>query len=62
MRITDGTIAFSNLRDRVDDRIEGINADAVIDADRNVKVTGDARASAHPLKFAINAAVPAAAD
>ncbi len=58
VRITDGTIAFSNLHDRVDDRIEGINADAAIDADRNVKVTGDARASAHQLKFAINAAVP----
>lgn len=58
VRITDGTIAFSNLHDRVDDRIEGITADALIDADRNVKVTGDARASAHQLKFAINAAVP----
>lgn len=58
VRITDGTIAFSNLHDRVDDRIEGITADAAIDADRNVKVTGDARASAHQLKFAINAAVP----
>jgi AsmA protein len=58
VRITDGTIAFSNLHDRVDDRVEGITADAVIDADRNVKVTGEARASAHQLKFAINAAVP----
>jgi AsmA protein len=57
VRITDGTIAFSNARDRVDDRIESINANAVIDADRNVKVTGDAHASAHPLKFVINAAM-----
>ncbi|MDE2330221.1 MAG: AsmA family protein [Bradyrhizobium sp.] len=59
VRVTDGTIAFFNLRDRVDDRIEGINADAVIDADRNVKMTGDARAGARQLKFAINAAMPA---
>ncbi|MDE2472764.1 MAG: AsmA family protein [Bradyrhizobium sp.] len=59
VRITDGTIAFFNLRDRVDDRIEGITADAVIDADRNVKINGNARASAHQLKFAINAAMPA---
>jgi AsmA protein len=57
VRITDGTIAFSNARDRIDDRIESINANAVIDADRNVKVTGDAHASAHPLKFVINAAI-----
>src|SRR6476646_180666 len=57
VRITDGTIAVSNARDRGDDRIESINANAVIDADRNVKVTGDAHASPHPRKFVINAAM-----
>ena len=59
MTVTDGTIVFSNLRDRVDNRIEGINANAVIGADRNINVTGSARASAHPLKFEIKAAMPA---
>ena len=49
--VTDGAIVFSNLRDRVDNRIEGINADAVIGADRNVKITGSARAGDQPLKF-----------
>ena len=57
--VTDGTIAFSNLRDRVDNRIEGINANAVIGADRNINVTGNARASARPVKFALKAAMPA---
>jgi AsmA protein len=57
--ITDGAVVFSNLRDRVDDRIESISADAVIGADRNVDVKGSARASAHQLKFVIKAAMPA---
>jgi AsmA protein len=57
--ITDGVIAFSNLRDRVEKRIEGINADAIIDGDRKIKVTGSARASERPLKFEIKATMPA---
>ena len=35
--VTDGTVVFSNLRDRVENRIEGINADATIGADRKLK-------------------------
>jgi AsmA protein len=57
--VTDGTIAFSNLRDRVDNRIEGISADAIIGADRKIRVTGNARASGHPLKYEIKATAPA---
>ena len=49
MTVTDGTIEFSNLRDRVDSRIDGINADARIGADRTIKLTGSARAGEHPL-------------
>jgi AsmA protein len=56
--VTDGTIAFSNLRDRVDIRIEGINANAVAGADRKIRVTGNARASGHPLKYEIKAPAP----
>jgi AsmA protein len=56
--VTDGTVAFSNLRDRVDHRIEGINADAVIGADRKIRVTGGARAGGYPLKFDIKATAP----
>jgi AsmA protein len=57
--VTDGTIVFSNLRDRVTNRIEGITANAVIGDDRNVRVSGNARASEHPLKFVIKATTPA---
>jgi AsmA protein len=57
--VIDGAVALSNLRDRVDNRIDGINATAVISADRTVSVSGNARAGARPLKFAIKAAMPA---
>jgi AsmA protein len=50
---------FSNLRDRVENRIDALNADAVVDADRKIRITGSARAGAHPLKFDIKAAAPA---
>jgi AsmA protein len=58
--VTDGTIEFFNLHDQVDNRIGGINAAAVISADRNINVTGSAQASGHPLKFGIKATVPPA--
>jgi AsmA protein len=57
--VTDGTIVFSNLRDRVDNRLEGINADATMSADRKVKVAGSARAGDKPLKFELKATAPA---
>jgi AsmA protein len=57
--VIDGAVALSNLRDRVDNRIDGINATVVISADRNISVSGNARAGARPLKFAIKAAMPA---
>jgi AsmA protein len=57
--VSDGAIEFSNPRDRVDSRIDGINADAVIGGDRKIKVTGSAHASEHPLKFEIKATMPA---
>ena len=56
--ITGGTVVFSNVRDRVESRIETINADATVSADRKVNVTGNARAGEHPLKFAIKASAP----
>jgi AsmA protein len=56
--VTDGTIAFSNLRDRVENRIDGLNAAAVVGADRKIRITGSARAGEHPLKFDIKATAP----
>jgi AsmA protein len=57
--VTGGTVVFSNLRDRVEDRIETINADITIAADRKVRISGNARAAEHALKFDIKAAPPA---
>jgi AsmA protein len=57
--VTGGTIVFSNLRDRVENRIETVNADITIDDDRKVTLTGNARSGGYPLKFAIMAAPPA---
>jgi AsmA protein len=56
--ITDGTIVSFNLRDHVEHRLEGINADVAIGGDRKIKVTGSARGSEHPLKFEIKATAP----
>ncbi|QIG96514.1 MULTISPECIES: AsmA family protein [unclassified Bradyrhizobium] len=58
--VSGGTIVFSNVRDRVENRIETLNADATIGADRKIVVTGDARASDKPLKFEIRATTPQA--
>jgi AsmA protein len=61
MKIADGAIVFTNLRDRVESRIDGINADALIGGDRQVTFTGSARSGESPLKFNIKAALPAGA-
>jgi AsmA protein len=56
--VSGGTIVFSNLRDRVESRIEGLNADAIMTADRKVRITGNARSGEQPLKFDIKATAP----
>ncbi len=56
--VTGGTVVFSNLRDRVESRIETINADITVDADRKVRITGNARSGDTPLKFDVKAAPP----
>src|ERR1700680_1583885 len=38
--VNDGTIVFSHLGDRVERRIEGINANANFDTDRKIRVSG----------------------
>src|SRR6266404_2999630 len=57
--VTGGAIVFSNLRDRVEDRVETINADITVAGDRKVRISGNARAAEHALKFDIKAAPPA---
>lgn len=58
--VTSGTIVFSNVRDRVENRIETLNADATIADDRRIVVTGNARTGDKPLKFEIRATAPQA--
>ena len=58
VKVTDATIVFSNPRDRIEDRIEGINAEATVGTDRKIKISGSARAGDHPLKFNIKATAP----
>jgi AsmA protein len=57
--VTDGRVVLSNLRDRVENHIDGVNVDVRIGDDRHVKITGSARAGEHPLKFDVKATAPA---
>src|SRR6266702_2002371 len=59
IKITDGEVAFSRVRDRVEGHISAINADAVMGRDRKVSFTGTARVGEHPTKFDIKATAPA---
>jgi AsmA protein len=59
VRVTDGAVEFSNLRDRVNNRIDGINANAVMSDDRKIKITGSAKSGEQPLTFDISATAPA---
>jgi AsmA protein len=56
--IVNGAVTFSNARDRVEHRIDGINANITTDADRNVRMLGTAQTDATPLKFDIKASAP----
>lgn len=60
VRVSNGSITFANLRDRVEDHIDGIDAEARIGGDRKIAISGRAQAGTHPLKFAIKATAPAA--
>jgi AsmA protein len=59
VKITDGEVAFARVRDRVEGRISAINADAIVDRDRKVNITGTARVGEHPTRFDIKATTPA---
>ena len=59
--VSGGTVILSNVRDRVENRIETVNADIAIASDRRIVLTGSARRNGYPLKFDIKAALPAGA-
>ncbi len=56
--IIDGAVAFSNSHDKLESRIDTINAKATFDADRKIKLLGTARSGSTPMKFDIKATVP----
>lgn len=59
VKVINGEVAFSRLRDRIDGRISAINADAMMGRDRKVNIAGTARVGEHPAKFDIKAITPA---
>lgn len=59
VKITNGEVAFSRVRDRIDGRISAINAEAIMGRDRKVNIAGTARVGEHPTKFDIKATTPA---
>jgi AsmA protein len=59
IKISNGEVAFSRVRDRIESRISAINADAIAGRDRKISVTGTARVGEHPTKFDIKAITPA---
>lgn len=59
VKITNGEVAFSRMRDRIDGRISAINAEAIMGRDRKVNIAGTARVGEHPTKFDIKATTPA---
>ncbi len=57
--VSGGTVILSNVRDRVENRIESVNIDIAIDPNRKMVLKGSARRSGYPFKFDIAAALPA---
>jgi len=51
VKVVDGTIIASNPRDRIEHRVEAINANVTIGADRRVKVAGTARSEGTSVKY-----------
>lgn len=59
VKVINGEVAFSRVRDRVDGRISAIDADAIMSSDHKLNIAGTARIGAHPTKFDIKATTPA---
>jgi AsmA protein len=60
--VTGGTITLFNTHDHVEDHIEGVTANATIDADRRISLDGSARAGGHSLTFNVKASMPDASQ
>ncbi|MBI5131693.1 MAG: AsmA family protein [Rhodopseudomonas palustris] len=58
--IKDGAVVMANAADRIEDRIDGINAEIRLDAERNVSAVGGVQLAGKPARFEIKATQPAA--
>ncbi|MBB1093776.1 AsmA family protein [Rhodopseudomonas palustris] len=58
--IKEGVVVMANAADRVEDRIDRINAEIAIDPERRIHAIGGAQLAGKPAKFEIKAAPPAA--
>jgi AsmA protein len=56
--VTDGALVFVNPRDKIEDRIEAIDATATIGADRQLVMNATARSGAHALRLGLRAELP----
>ena len=57
--VRDGAVILSNPRDRVENRLDGIDATVSLSDDGKIRIAGSARASDRPLTFDVAAAAPA---
>jgi AsmA protein len=56
--VTDGTVILFNSHDRFEQHIDGITAEAIIGADRQLGIDGHAEADRRPLNFKLKASLP----
>lgn len=56
--VNDGAVVFANPRDKVEQRIEAIDATAAIGADRQLVMNATARSGAHALTLDLRVALP----
>lgn len=56
--VTDGALVFANARDKVEDRVEAINATATVGADLQLAINATARSGDHALKLDLRAELP----
>jgi AsmA protein len=53
--VANGALVFASPRDKIEDRIEAVNASATIDADRKLTISGTAQSGPHALKLDLRA-------
>ena len=56
--VSDGALVFANAHDKVEDRVEAINATATIGADLRLAVNATARSGPHALRLDLRAELP----